>query len=112
MCLLAPAPSASLPPDVGVAEAGQGTIGTGDQRLRARIAPRIARLEGLELSYLRDRQRTIEERLPELKRMVPFRGESKEEETDLAEYYDLVDELFAIKTVLAWNHAKQLSVEG
>ncbi len=78
--------------------------------LGARLAPRVARLEGLELGELRDRQRAAEERLPEVSRMVPFGSGSKAEVTDYAEYYDLVDEIFAIKTVLQRNHAEQSSV--
>lgn len=75
----------------------------------ARLAPRIERLEGLELTELRDHEREVKEQLSELKRMVPFGSGVKEEITDDTEYSDLMDEYFAIQTLLQWTTAKQSS---
>lgn len=74
---------------------------------KARLAPRIERLEGLELTELRDHEREVKEQLSELKRVVPFGSGIKEEITDDTEYSDLMDEYFAIQTLLQWTTAKQ-----
>ena len=77
--------------------------------LEERLAPRIARLELLELSELLELQRELKEGLSELKVWVPYKGGVKQEVTDFPAYLELTDEMLALMDVLEKKYGKLLS---
>lgn len=89
-------------------EAGRTDTRTGDERLQDRLAPRVARLEELDLGELHKRRHELGEWLSELKRKVDYGAGSKEEITNDDAYLEITDELLALMTVLNKNASKQL----
>ena len=110
--LLRPTEEKELTPsgkDEAPREAGRRDTRTGDERLQDRLAPRVARLEELDLGELLKRRHELGEWLSELKRKVDYGAGSKEEITNDDAYFEITDELLALMTVLNKNASKQLS---
>jgi excisionase family DNA binding protein len=82
---------------------------TGDERLEDRLAPRVARLENLDLTELAEHRRELEEKLPGLKEEIRFKGATIHSIRDDREYQEVMDELLALITVLERKAAKQLA---
>ncbi len=82
---------------------------TGDERLVERLAPRVARLENLDLTELSEHRRELERKLPGLKEEIHFRGATIHSIRNDQEYQEVMDELLALITVLERKAAKQLA---
>ncbi len=82
---------------------------TGDERLVDRLAPRVARLENLDLTELSEHRRELEGKLPGLKEEIHFRGATIHSIRNDQEYQEVMDELLALITVLERKAAKQLA---
>jgi transcriptional regulator with XRE-family HTH domain len=82
---------------------------TGDARMQDRLAPRVARLEGLDLSELSGRLSELTDRLADLKELVPYKGGTKEEVRDWQDYEEITDEIRALSVVLQQKASKQLA---
>lgn len=78
----------------------QADIESGDERLEDRLAPRVARLESMELSELSELRRELAETLADLKDRVEFGGGEIDEIRDWPAYLEATDELLALTTVL------------
>ena len=77
-------------------------------RMQDRLAPRVTRLEGLELSELSDRLSELTDQLADLKEPVPYKGGTKEEVRDWQAYEEATDEILALSVVLQQKASKQL----
>ncbi len=80
---------------------------TGSERMQDRLAPRVERLEELELPELSDRLSELRDRLADLKEPVAYKGGTKEEVRDWQAYEAATDEILALSLVLQRKASKQ-----
>lgn len=76
-----------------------------------RLAPRLRRLERMDLSELGQRLAEVKDQIADLKVEVPYKGGTREEvsDTDFPTYLELTDEALALATVLERKASKQLA---
>jgi transcriptional regulator with XRE-family HTH domain len=79
------------------------------ERMEDRLAPRLRRLEQMDLSELSQRLAKVKEQIAELKVDVPYGGGTREEVTDFPLYLELTDEALALAMVLERKASKQLA---